>query len=74
MAVFDRANRVFTDPNGVVVCALNLVHFGRRIQFGSSSPKLVAVTPQGAFLLGRGNPFAGGIGDLDRVLTSLVHG
>ena len=52
---------------------LNQVHFQRRMQFGSSSPKLVALTPQGEFVLGRGNPFAGGIGDLDRVLTRALQ-
>jgi hypothetical protein len=44
------------------------------MQMGSSSLKLVAQTPAGVYVLLRGNPFTGGLGDLDTVLTSAVHG
>ena len=44
------------------------------MQLGSSSPKLVAQTPGGTYVLLRGNPFTGGLGDLDAVLTTAVHG
>jgi len=44
------------------------------MQLGSSSPKLVAQTPGGTYVLLRGNPLTGGLGDLDAVLTTAVHG
>jgi hypothetical protein len=72
--VFDRARRVFLDGSGTVVAPLDHVRFRRRMQIGSSSPKLVAVTPHGDRLLKRGNPFDGGIGNLDKVLAEVVHG
>ncbi|WKG06079.1 hypothetical protein [Mycolicibacterium sp. HK-90] len=74
VAVFDRAHGVFTDADGAVVAPLPQVQFQRRMQIGSSSPKLVATTPNGDWILKRGNPFSGGIGDLDAVLTAVVHG
>jgi hypothetical protein len=74
VAVFDRAARVFRDRDGTVVAPLDGVTFGRRIQIGSSSPKLVAQTPAGAYVLLRGNPLTGGLGDLDKVLTAAVGG
>lgn len=74
VAVFDRARGVFTDADGVVLAPLSQVRFDRRMQVGSSSPKLVAITPTGERLLKRGNPFNGGIGNLDAVLTAAVHG
>lgn len=74
VAVFDRERRVFVDGNGSVVAPLDQVRFQRAMQITSSSPKLVAVTPNGTRVLKRGNPFSGGIGNLDEVLTAAVHG
>lgn len=74
VAVFDRTNRLFRDGSGQVVAPLDQVRFERRMQVTSSSSKLVAVTPVGAFDLKRGNPFGGGIGTLDQVLNNAVHG
>ena len=73
-AIFDRAQRVFVDADGVVVAPLEHVRFERRTQLTSSSPMLVAVTPGGAFTLKRGNPFNGGLGNLEDVLTAAVFG
>jgi hypothetical protein len=73
VAIFDRANRVFVEAN-VVVAPLDQTRFQRRTQMTSSSPMLVAVTPGGTRILKRGNPFNGGIGNLDEVLTTLVFG
>lgn len=74
VAVFDRAARTFRDADGRVVAPLDAVTFHRRMQLGSSSSKLVAQTPSGAYVLLRGNPFTGGLGDLDAVLTDAVRG
>ncbi|HJT91670.1 MAG TPA: hypothetical protein VJ777_06960 [Mycobacterium sp.] len=74
VAVFDRERRVFVDGSGSVVAPLDQVLFQRAMQITSSSPKLVAVTPNGTRVLKRGNPFSGGIGNLDEVLTVAVHG
>lgn len=74
VAVFDRARRMYVDAEGVVVAPLDQVRFHTRTQLASSSPALVAVTPNGARVLKRGNPFNGGIGNLETVLTAVVFG
>jgi hypothetical protein len=55
------------------VVSLDQVRFARRLQIGSSSPQLVAMTPGGKKVLKRGNPFDGGIGNVDEVLTAAVQ-
>jgi hypothetical protein len=74
VAVFDRARRVYADPEGIVVAPLDDVRSQNRTQLASSSPALVAVTPAGSRLPKRGNPFSGGIGILNAVLTAVVFG
>ena len=72
VAVIDRKLGLFSYGGGAVV-PLDQVRFARKFQFGSSSPKLVAVTPGGTKVLKRGNPFDGGVGNVDEVLTAVVH-
>lgn len=74
VAIFDLARRVLVDADGVVVAPLDQVRFQRKTQITSSSPMLVAVTPTGTRILKRGNPFNGGLGDLEAVLTAAVFG
>jgi hypothetical protein len=74
VAVFDRARRVFVDADGAVVAPLDHVRFQSQTQVASSSPMLVVVTPSGARTLKRGNPFNGGLGDLEAVLSAAVFG
>jgi hypothetical protein len=73
VAVFDRNSRLYLDGRGEVVAPLDQVRFERRMQLGSSSPKLVVSTPGGTKVLMKGNPFAGAIGNADEVLTAVVH-
>jgi hypothetical protein len=73
VAVIDRKLRLFSYGGGAVV-ALDQVRFARRFQIGSSSTKLLVVTPGGTKVLKRGNPFDGGIGNVDEVLTAVVTG
>ena len=73
VAVIDRKLGLFSYRGGAVV-PLDQVRFARKFQIGSSSPKLVAVTPGGTRVLKRGNPFDGGVGNVDEVLTAVVHG
>jgi hypothetical protein len=72
VAVIDRKLGIFSYGGGAVV-SLDQVRFARKLQIGSSSPKLVAMTPGGTHVLKRGNPFDGGIGNVDEVLTAAVH-
>lgn len=72
VAVIDRKLGLFSYGGGAVV-PLDQVSFARKLQIGSSSPKLVAVTPGGTKVLKRGNPFDGGIGNVDEVLTAAVR-
>jgi hypothetical protein len=60
VAVIDRKLGLFSYGGGAVV-PLGQVRFARKFQIGSSSPKLVAVTPGGTQVLKRGNPFDGGV-------------
>jgi hypothetical protein len=73
VAVIDRKLGLFSYGGGAVV-QLDQVRFARKFQIGSSSPKLVAITPGGTKVLKRGNPFDGGVGNVDEVLTAVVHG
>lgn len=73
VAVIDRKLGLFSYGGGAIV-PLDQVQFARRMQIGSSSPKLVALTPGGVKVLKRGNPFDGGIGNVDEVLTDVVRG
>jgi hypothetical protein len=68
VAVIDRKLGLFSYGGGAVV-PLDQVRFARKFQIGSSSPKLVAVTPGGTKVLKRGNPFDGGVGNVDELLT-----
>jgi hypothetical protein len=72
IAVIDRKLGLFSYRGGALV-QLDQVRFARRFQIGSSSPKLVAVTPGGNLVLKRGNPFDGGLGNVDEILTATAH-
>ena len=73
VAVIDRKLGLFSYGGGAVV-PLDQVRFARRMQIASSSPKLVAVTPGGTHVLKRGNPFDGGVGNVDELLSAVVRG
>lgn len=73
VAVIDRKLGLFSYGGGAIV-SLDQVQFARRMQIGSSSPKLVALTPGGTKVLKRGNPFDGGVGNVDEVLTGIIRG
>lgn len=72
VAVIDRKLGLFSYAGGAVL-PLDQVRFARRMQVGSSSPKLVAIAPGGNRVLKRGNPFDGGIGNVDEVLNAAVQ-
>ncbi|WP_172798284.1 hypothetical protein [Mycobacterium sp. GA-1285] len=72
-AVLDRKLGLFSYRGGALV-QLDQVRFARKFQIGSSSPKLVAVTPGGTKTLKRGNPFDGGVGHIDELLNSVARG
>ncbi len=72
VAVLDRKLGLFSYRGGALV-QLDRVRFARKFQIGSSSAKLVAVTPGGTQVLKRGNPFDGGIGNIDEVLTATIQ-
>jgi len=72
VAVIDRKLGLFSYRGGALV-QLDQVRFERKLQIGSSSPRLVAITPGGTLTLKRGNPFDGGIGNVDEILTAAVR-
>ena len=72
VAVIDRKLGIFSYRGGALV-QLDQVRFARKLQIGSSSPKLVALTPGGTKILKRGNPFDGGIGNIDGILTAAAR-
>lgn len=71
LAVLDGRRGLFSAAGGALQ-ELGRIRFERRFQVGSSSPKLVAVTPAGTTTIKRGNPFDGGIGNADQVLNDAV--
>lgn len=73
VAVIDRKLGLFSYGGGAIV-PLDQVRFARKMQMGSGSSKLVAVTPGGTMVLKRGNPFDGGVGNVDELLTAVVRG
>jgi hypothetical protein len=73
VAVIDRKLGLFSYRGGALV-QLDQVRFARKMQMGSSSPKLVALIPGGTLILKRGNPFDGGIGNVDEILTAVSAG
>lgn len=73
IAVFDRERQVLLDAGGQTVAPLSEVEIRSKMQATSSSPKLVAATPNGDVLLARGNPFSGGLGDLESVLDAALN-
>jgi hypothetical protein len=73
VAVIDRKLGLFSYRGGALV-QLDQVRFARQMQIGSSSPQLVATTPGGKHVLKRGNPFDGGIGNVDEILSAAVRG
>jgi hypothetical protein len=73
VAVIDRKLGLFSYRGGALV-QLDQVRFARRLQMGSSSPKLVALIPGGTLIIKRGNPFDGGIGNVDEILTAVSAG
>jgi hypothetical protein len=60
------------DADGTVLAPLDQVRIATRTQLASSSPALVVDTPGGTRVLKRCNPFNGGIGNLEAVLTGLL--
>ncbi len=72
VAVLDRKLGLFSYPNGPLL-PLDQVRFERRMQIGASSPKLVAVSPAGTYVVKRGNPFDGGIGQVDEALNGVLR-
>ena len=72
VAVLDRKLGLFSYRGGALV-QLDQVRFARKLQIGSSSPRLVALTPGGPQTLKRGNPFDGGIGNVDELLTAVAQ-
>lgn len=71
MAVLDRKLNLFTVAGGALL-PLDRIRFENRLQLGSTSGMLVAVTPDGVHVLKRGNPFAGSIGAADQMLNAVV--
>jgi hypothetical protein len=72
VAVLDLSAGQLRDGAGRVVAPLAHVRLVQRMQLASSSPKLVAETPGGSLLIARGNPFAGGLGNLRQVLAGYL--
>lgn len=73
VAVLDRKHGLFL-VHGVAPLPLDQVRFERHGPAASNSAALVAVTPNGTFVLKRSGPFDGGIGGADRMLSAMVRG
>jgi hypothetical protein len=68
LVVIDLVGRRLLDGGGRALAPLARVRFHRQRQLGSSEPALVASFANTTLVLARGNPFAGGLGTLERAL------
>ena len=69
IVILDLATQQLCASDGRPMAPLSEVRQQRKVQIGSSSRKLVLFGPMGTVLVARGNPFAGGLGNLDGVLA-----
>ncbi len=68
LCALDPNRRAVTDASGQAFASFEQVELKRAFQVASSSPALELVHPGGKILLVRGNPFGGGIDDVEHVL------
>jgi hypothetical protein len=69
IVVIDLRQGLLCDPTGQSIAPLQSVRFRRRFQVTSSSKALEAVFPTGSIEIAAGNPFAGGLGNLEAALA-----
>lgn len=69
IVILDLATRRLCGPDGQPMAPLSEVSRQLKFQMGSNSRQLVLIGPMGTVLLARGNPFAGGLGNLEGVLA-----
>lgn len=70
---FDFGRGALVDPVGRPICALAQVRLHRAFQLTSSSPALELHQPAGKLVLVRGNPFGGGIHDVEHALQQRLR-
>lgn len=68
LCAVDPSRRAITDASGQPIASFDQVELKRAFQVTSSSPALELHHPGGKILLVRGNPFGGGIEDVEEVL------
>lgn len=68
VAIFDLPAEVLRDGRGRVAGPLTACTVRRKMQWASSSPRLVVIHPGGEWTLCHGNPFGGGLGTIEDAL------
>lgn len=70
VCVLDLGTNNLLDAAGNILSPLNAVQLMRAMQFSSSSPSLALRWNNGSLTIVKGNPFAGGISAVEKVLIS----
>jgi hypothetical protein len=63
--IIDLGDRALLDSGGRRLASLDEASFGRKMQLGSSSPALAVTFAGKTIVFARGNPFAGGLGNIE---------
>ncbi len=72
LAVLDRRAGTVSDAAGNVFAKLAEFRLVKRFQATSSSRALAAEWPGGSFVIAKGNPFAGGLGNLESEIRNYL--
>jgi hypothetical protein len=70
MSIFDFENNNLLSGQQQVISPINKTYLTRKMQLTSSSPELLVCWNGGSLSLVKGNPFSGGIGDIEKVLVA----
>jgi len=69
-AIFDFENNNLLDGQQNILTPINQAWLMRKMQITSSSPELLISWNGGSLSIVKGNPFSGGIADIEKTLTS----
>ena len=70
ICTFDFTNNNLLDGQQNILSPLSEVYLMRKMQLTSSSPELIVKWKSGSLTIVKGNPFSGGIAEIERILIS----
>lgn len=70
VCIFDFESNNLLNAQQQIIAPLSQVHLTRKMQLTSSSPELLVCWNGGSLSIMKGNPFSGGIGDIEKGLVA----